>query len=305
MKHQVRAIEEMPQYIKLIYCKLLTYMVDQDRQVNQLKMKELYRIMAKIQLNSKGREVLLEFLTESKNDINTLYNEIHTTLEGQEYNIFRFSLMKDFMIVMGADYIHSAEELELIKNIKKMLSISIEQYEFIEKEYRSDENFLENHLEEEWYQSLIKETIAQGTAIGIPVASLAVIRHCHRSRYVEPTLTDRILGRQKNKELDPGPSIGATLALGVVTYYGVKWILNRHNRQESELRRLTIQEAERLHERAKEYILEDISHLSTEPNLEINLEQTEHDKILGKSVKLITLLEKTLATYHSTKPIVI
>ena len=66
MNKNIRSLENMPLNIKFLYGKLLSTMIYIDDDYNQLKSAEFYRIINKIQLPSKERIQLLNFIITKK-----------------------------------------------------------------------------------------------------------------------------------------------------------------------------------------------------------------------------------------------
>jgi hypothetical protein len=72
MKKRIRGLVEMPSDTKLSYCKILGLMVGIDGKIEQLKMVELYRLIAKMKLSDSKRPKLLEFICEFKLELESL-----------------------------------------------------------------------------------------------------------------------------------------------------------------------------------------------------------------------------------------
>ena len=141
MREKIRGLDEMPWETKLNYCKILSLMVTIDGQVEQLKMVELYRLIAKVMLGDSKRPKLLEFIFEPKIELEDLWEKILEGLNNQEKNILRFSIIKDLLIIMRADYYEALEEIKFLEKTKEMLHISEEHMKFFEEEYQNDKNF--------------------------------------------------------------------------------------------------------------------------------------------------------------------
>ncbi|WP_026477165.1 hypothetical protein [Alkaliphilus transvaalensis] len=284
-KEKVRPIDKMPVENKLPYCKLLALMVGKDQPINQLKLAELYRLMANIRVATNTREAILNFLVEPTGEVKELCQEMLQNLNHQEKNILRFSLIKDLIIIVGADYVQMPEEKELLKEIEEILEITEEQKQFLKEEYQQDQTLEEGFVENKLSNQIVDETISKALALGIP---LAAIYFGGQIRGFGPLGTllglEQIGGKRYTKKYSSAVGLGLIILGAFSTYHLVKWGLSFNRDDERELKELIHEKMSTIHQRAIQYLKRDI--------------EIHHED-------LNCLLSKTLAFMSNTKPRII
>lgn len=295
---KVRPLEKLTSRTKLDYCKLLSLMVIVDDTINQLKMAAFYRLVANIKLPSRKRELLIEFIfSEAKGDIRPLVQAVQQGLRDQERNILRFSLIKDLIIIKDADYIETQEENKLLEEMLILFDISTEQLRFIEEEVKKDEDFYDER--DGGKASLIKDTMAKATAIGIPLAALYFSGSFRGLGPLGLMAGIMGIGPIKGKNKSHASGIIMTIIMGFTTYYLIKWLLHTKDRRETKLIDLYKEKMEDIHHRALEYVESDLTSILDK----ISDEENTTKLIVLQEIK--DALEKTLGTLKHTKPTVI
>ncbi|WP_090446207.1 hypothetical protein [Natronincola peptidivorans] len=288
MKEKIRDISAMSVETKLRYFNILAIMAAIDEEINQLEMMELYRMAARFKLLHKERLTMLEDIGKNHDEIMGLCEGLLEDLNDQERNIVRFSLMKDLIIIMKADYYEAPEEKKLLHTIKVFFKITEEQMDFFFEEYQQDRSFSEEEVIELYDGNKRKERILTATAIGIPIAAIYVIEGVkkNKSSFIQ-TFTKRL------SNMDYLKAIG----LGMISYEIVKGLLKHKDNNESRLKQHLMKDSRKLQERAIRYLILDIA------NLQQKLQEENQEGLEAKYLKeKIVLLEKTLASFHNTKP---
>ena len=288
IKNKIRGLEEMPSEVKLQYFKVLFAMARIDGKLNQLEAMELYRLMSKVKLQQKERLHLLDTIEGNSEEIINISKTIMEDFEDQERNILRFSLMKDLIIIMSADYHQSPEEKELFSKIKVILQITEEQLEFFQDEYEKDKIFIDEDCTHSICSQRLEKRILTATAIGIPVGALYIkkkeTKKCYCFFY-----RDRI-------ELS-GMDVLKAISLGFISYQGLKWLFRIKTNKEEILNKYLHKECLRIQERAIRYLITDRSYF--EQKLVYTKEET--NEIASTNSKRI-LLDKTYAILKNSKP---
>lgn len=304
MKRDIRSLENMPLNIKLLYSGILGAMAGVGGSSNQLKIAALYRIISKIQLPIKMRTHLIGDLVKNDTDFYKISKEIYLDdyLNDQEKNIFRFSLMKDLIIIMKSDYIETNMEKELLRDIQDYFDISDEQFAFFIREYEADRCFFHNNLSNNQFRKIIENTISAGAALGIPLLTLSCNRNLNGSyflRTISPLGNMRIK-RRRNKSLSP---LGLTsyVLLGITAYKATKQILSNRKDSKAKLVELVRKDIEELHANTKNIIHHDIEYFVNR-----TVELKDKNKVeLRETLNIVEILQRAAATLETTGAIIL
>ncbi|KAB3535332.1 hypothetical protein F8154_07000 [Alkaliphilus pronyensis] len=295
-KEKVRSLDNLPSKTKLTYCKLLSLMVTTDGELNQLKVAELYRLMANIKLNSCMRERVIEYiLSQEKEPLEEMCTKALADLNQQEQNILRFSLMKDLINVMKADHSENQEEKDYLSKIQSIYKITDEQLSFFTEEYQKDKAF--NLNAEKDIALMIKNTTVKALAIGIPITAV-YFSGCYKGLGPIGILSGLLgLSRMKpHKKKSYSTGLAISIAMGFATYYSLKWLVNLDSQNQMKLRNLLMEEMKKIHERGIAYINEDINSINA---------RLTHDEDTNKIIMLqevLLHLEKAKGTLENTEP---
>lgn len=304
MKEKIRDLESMPLNTKLIYSKILSLMTFTDDNYDQLKISKLYTIINKIQLPSMERIQLIKFIMRKEITFTEICKEINldTHLNDQEKNIFRFSLMKDLIIIMKANYIETDEEKRLLKEIQDYFNISNEQLSFFEEEYELDRCFFDETISDNKFKEITKKTVSTATALGIP---LTVIYYSgtFKGLGLLGTISGlRDLGmKRKTGKYSLLIGIGTSIALGVITYKTLEYILNVRKDEKTKLAHLMKKNMEALHEATKDTLYKDIEYF-TYRMIET---KDKNGQYAEDTLKIINILKRTVATLENMEAVII
>lgn len=304
MNKNIRGLEDMPLNIKFLYGKILAAMVCAGDSHNQLKLAEFYRIINKVQLPSGERIQLMNSIITKNIDFLAMCDEIDLDgyLNGQEKNIFRFSLMKDLIIIMRSDYFITDSEKRLLKSIQGYFQISDEQLSFFDEEYESDRCFFDDVTDDRGLKKIAVNTISTATALGVP---LVVLNYSGRFRGLG--ILGMISGLRAvgmKKKAGRGSIVSGLLTsilLGITTYKVTRYVLNAKKNEKAKLVRLMREDIERLHEGTKGIIYEDIEYF-TNRMVEIG---DGDDRDPGNIPRIINILKRAAATLENTEAVVI
>ncbi|HZK58143.1 MAG TPA: hypothetical protein VFD17_07515 [Clostridia bacterium] len=304
MNKSIRSLESMPLNVKLLYGKLLSAMVLADNDHNQLRLAEFYRIINKIRLPSGERIQLLNSIITKKVDFSTIREEIDLDryLNEQEKNIFRFSLMKDLIILMKSDYIETNNEKKLLRDIQNCFRVSDEQLSLFRKEYELDHSFFDDVTNDHEFRNVVINTVSTAAALGIP---LVVLNYSgtFKGLNVLGTISGlRTIGRKKRT--GKGSilmGLTTSILLGITTYKIVKYIFSIRKDEKTKLVQLIKEDIEELHESTKSIIYKDIEYF-TNRIAEI---EDEGGQDSDNALKIINILKRAVATLENTKAIII
>lgn len=289
-KKKIRDLAEMPTINKFQYFQVLFTMANIDGEINQLELMVLYYLMGRVKLPQKERLLLLDYFSNFSNfseEIMTLCQEMMKDLKDQEKNIMRFSLMKDLVIVMGADYYETLEEKELFNRLKLFLDVQDEHLDLIQEEYKKDRNYFYEDCMESIRKNRWVERISMAAAIGIPTTTLFIKRrNIEKNHYFH-----------RRKSGVSAIDVLKTFSLGIGSYYGLRWLLGIKDTKERKLKQYLYEECLKVRGRAIKYLIADHRYLQ-----QMKL-TTKEDKNNHKSMeKSIRLLEKAFATFENTEP---
>ncbi len=143
LKTKIRDLVDLSNEIKVQYFKILLHMAEIDGELNLFELIKLYELMARIKVPQKERIYLLKGAANGSEDPVKICRTILGLLSGQERNILRFSLMKDLIIIMYADYHASPEERELFEELQVLLEINEDQLKIFLNEHGLEQVFFE------------------------------------------------------------------------------------------------------------------------------------------------------------------
>ncbi|GAB6086753.1 hypothetical protein [Alkaliphilus crotonatoxidans] len=296
-KESVRSLDQMPAAIKQAYCKLLMLMVKAGDGGNQLKLAELYRLMGNIKLRAEARINLLKLLIRDDENLALLVNSLMKGVNQQEKNIIRFSLIKDLVIIMKADYVVDSEENLLLLKLVNLLDISEEQLQFFLDEHEQDQTFqvnIEHHLHEE----IAQEATAKAMALGIPLGMIYFSGGSfHGFGPVGIVKGLKRLGMKKyTKDYSIITGIATVILVSYGAYHSTKWLMGRGSRKEKRYRALLYQEMAEIHFRAIHYAEKDLARLGQK------IQEIQDQEEKQRQLSVYKLLDKTLGTLKNTKP---
>lgn len=311
MGKNIRALEDMPLDIRFLYGKILGCMVAVDRSYNQLKLAAFYRIISKIRLPAKKRIQLINTIVRNKMKFFHLYDEIKLDqyLNHQEVNIFRFSLMKDLINIMKADYIETDGERELLEEIKNYFNISPEQFVFFIEEYQADRNFFQDNMTNRQFRSIVENTVSTSMALGIPLLAL-YYSGTSKQKYILKRLSTlypsqpsrKILGlKRKKARSSPVLDLGKYIFLAITVYKASRYILSLGRDEKTRLLELVREDIGALHENTKDTIYYDIEYFNN--RIAEFRDRKSYD--LLHILKVVDLLERAAATLERTGPVIL
>jgi len=304
MKKNIRNLENMPPNIKFIYSKILSLMTFINDNYNQLKIAEFYRIINKIQLPSSNRIDLMSIIIEKEMDFDqiSIQIDLDEDLDDQEKNIFRFSLIKDLIIIMKSDYIETEDEKKLLKNIQNHFNISNEQLSFFYEEYELDRCFFDNNISDSKFKKTTQKIVSTATALGIPLTVIYCSGNFKGLGFLGAISGLRTLGmKRKTGKYSLILGVSTSIALGIVTYKSIEYILHIRKDEKTKLAHLMKENMEVLHETTKHSLYNDIEYFS---HRTIDVEY-ENEKELDNSLRLINILKSAVATLENTEAVIV
>lgn len=297
---KVRPLEKLPLKTKLVYSKLLALMLMADKDLDQLKLAALYRLLGRINLTSLKRQELLHFIYNGEEGLAELKEQVYEGLNDQEMNIVRFSLYKDLLILMRANYIELPEEALLLAEVEGVFEITEEHKVFFEEELLQDKDFYE---EKEKYciGKTTDEAIATAAALGIPLAAICYNSYLGGLGSINLITGLHALGKKLAKRHSILAGFGIALSLGLLSYKGTKYLLGLRDRECCNLQAKMAEEMEKIHQLAIDYIEKDIFYIENKV-----MNDTEDNKIDEKtSGTLLLALKKAEATLKNTEALVL
>lgn len=304
MNKNIRSLENMPLNIKFLYSNILSSMVCAGGIYNQLKLAAFYRIINKIQLPLKERIQLMNSIITKKIDFPAMCEglDLDDYLNDQEKNIFRFSLMKDLIIIMKSDYIDTNNEKRLLKDIQNYFHISDEQFSFFVREYESDRCFFDDTADNQELKNIAVNTVSTAAALGIP---LIILNYSGTFKGLGTFgIISGLKALGKNKRTKRGSillGLTSSILLSITTYKIMKYTLNVKKDEKTKLIQLMREDIEKLHEGTKDIIYEDIEYFT---NRAVEIKDKDSQD-LGSILKMIDILKRAVATLENTEAMII
>ena len=304
MNKNIRSLENMPLNIKFLYSNILSSMVCAGGIYNQLKLAAFYRIINKIQLPLKERIQLMNSIITKKIDAPAMCEglDLDDYLNDQEKNIFRFSLMKDLIIIMKSDYIDTNNEKRLLKDIQNYFHISDEQFSFFVREYESDRRFFDDTADNQELKNIAVNTVSTAAALGIP---LIILNYSGTFKGLGTFgIISGLKALGKNKRTKRGSillGLTSSILLSITTYKIMKYTLNVKKDEKTKLIQLMREDIEKLHEGTKDIIYEDIEYFT---NRAVEIKDKDSQD-LGSILKMIDILKRAVATLENTEAMII
>lgn len=304
MNKNIRSLEDMPLNIKFLYSNILSSMVCAGGSYNQLKLAGFYRIINKIQLPLKERIQLMNSIITKKVDFMAMCEKLDLDdyLNDQEKNIFRFSLMKDLIIIMKSDYVDTNNEKKLLIDIQNYFHISDEQFSFFSREYESDRRFFDDTADDRELKNIAVNTVSTAAALGIPLIILNYSGTFKGLGTFGIISGLRSLGMKKRtKKGSILLGLTSSILLSIMTYKIIKYILNVKKDEKTKLIQLMKEDIEKLHEGTKDIIYEDIEYFTDRA---VGVKDKDNQD-LGGILKIIDILKRAAATLENTGAMII
>lgn len=304
MNKNIRSLEDMPLNIKFLYSNILSSMVCAGGIYNQLKLAAFYRIINKIQLPLRERIQLMNSIITKKVDFTVMCEKLDLDdyLNDQEKNIFRFSLMKDLIIIMKSDYIDTNNEKKLLRDIQNYFHISDEQFSFFSREYESDRRFFDDAADDRELKNIAVNTVSTAAALGIPLIILnysGTFKGLGTFGIISGLKALGMKKRTKKGSILLG--LTSSILLSIMTYKIIKYILNVKKDEKTKLIQLMKEDIEKLHEGTKDIIYEDIEYFT---NRAVGIKDKDNQD-LGGILKIIDILKRAVATLENTGAMII
>lgn len=297
LKEKVRDLEEMPSQIKKDYCKILSLMITTEEEIDQFKMAEFYRLMAKMKVNHETRIEILNFIKDDET-IENILQRLYSELNGEEKNIVRFSLMKDLITLSKASCLESSEKQTFLNNAQKLLDISETQMKFFEEEYKRDKLYFKKDIENNIVEKVIVETIAHATALGIPLTAVFLSGTIKGLGALGLISGLRALGGKKvTGKYSVLVGVGTAVFIGIAAYKVAKKLFCTSREREEKIKELMWKEVTAIHQDAIKAIEEDILAFNKKTRL-----KEKSNKVADELLQRKCLLEKSLAILCNAAP---
>lgn len=301
-RERVRPLEKLPLKVKLAYTKILALMLMTDRELDQLKLAALYRLMARIQITAVKRREVLEAVYKGQLVLEELVSQCYEGLNIQEKNILRFSLYKDLLIIMRANYMENSEEELLLDMISELFDINEEHKSFFHEELSRDINYFEADKPANLVNEAIVEATARASAIGIPLGIICYNGYIGGLGVLGILSGLHGLGRRITKKHSLLAGLAITISLGMLSYNGTKYLFKAKDRYSSRLKELMAEDMQELQQLAISYLESDISYLQTKVQfLEATLNNL--DRITQEDI--LFSMKRAMALLKNSKPVVL
>lgn len=302
IREKVRPLEKLPLKVKLAYTKILALMLMTDRELDQLKLAALYRLMARIKITSAKRHEVLEAIYKGDLILDELVNHCNEGLNIQEKNILRFSLYKDILIIMRANYLEDSEAELLLGMISELFDITEEHKRFFDEELKRDIDYFEGDKPVNLINEAVVEAAARASAIGIPLVVLCYNGYIEGLGALGVLSGLHQLGKKITRKHSFLAGIAITIGLGMLTYNSTKYLLNSKDRYSNRLKKLMAEDMQELQQLAVSYLETDISYMQTKIQF-FEAALYNNDRITHEDI--LFSLKRAMALLKNTKPVVL
>ncbi len=260
-------VEDMPNIVKINYLKciiLMTY--KNDNQIDESELAEIQTLMTQINLDTKNRVEIREYLSEPNISLDNTLKEMGENVPSGSGKALIISLIKDLIRVRRATIDKNiARDFDFIQNIAERYDIRNEQLEEIEEVIKFDEKILAGELDDSQIKKMSKELASKTGAVGIPLA--AVYLSGSSIGLAAPGITTGLSALGLGGILGFSSmvtGIGTAVIAGVGVYKGIKYLTSGSEREKTQKRDFMIQEVIKINQKTINNMSEDINYLANE-----------------------------------------
>lgn len=291
-------VEELPDAIKLRYVNTLVALTCfDDGEIDEREVCEIQILMAQLRCNAEVRQAVRSGIDDpaSLEAGAEIAKMLAQTPEGMD-KALRCSLIKDAIRLHRAKSDGgSAREHSGIRRLAGLLDLDDERVEFIEAACVQDEKILAGELSDAQLAAAAKTMMAQGAAVGVPVAAVYLSGSVTGLSAAGVTSGLAALGLGGVLGLSAMVSgIGVAVVGGVGAYKAVQWVMGGAERNRAFRRELMLQDVLRIHQKSMANLAADIAFFA-ERLTRLSVKVAENRAVIDKLSREMTLLTGALS----------
>lgn len=281
-KAELRALEVMPEVVKLLYTRSLVDQALVDGGLDPREVANVYVFMSRISLEPTSREKVRAFLAAeeaSQQDIVGLSEEIISKVREEEQDVIVSSLVKDMLWISRADGDVSSVEMCYIKTVAEArfgdkADKAIQQ---AEDTIENEEAYIRGDISISEFEKRIKQTASQAAALGLPIAAIyfsGSVVGLSAAGFTSGLAALGLGGVLGLSAMLTG--VGVVIVGGVVVYHLARHALGVNERELEKKREHMIQEILKRHQKAMADLADDISSIAM--RMEEYMSRSDHNE---------------------------
>ena len=265
---ELRALEVMPEEVKLLYTKAVVTQALIDGEVDPREVASVYVFASRIGLDSASREEVRRCLSAEASDsdgrlskILELTSEIVFKVQEEEREMVASSLIKDLLWISRADGAVSTAERSSVEAVARQQfgDKAREAIKQAKETIDTEEAFVRGEISVTEFEKRIKQVASQAAAIGLPVAAIyfsGSVVGLSAAGFTSGLAALGLGGVLGLSAMLTG--VGAVIVAGVVTYQAARWMMGTNERELAKKREHMIQEVLKQHQKSMADLAQDI-----------------------------------------------
>lgn len=312
---QLVALSEMSEELKIAYIKIIINSAySEEAWLDKDRFSVIVLLMARLDLSFKSRLALRDYIVSFKelDCIETLVENIDEFCLRSLNKLVKISLVKDLFSVYMAAKSDTQGGFVFFRHYNYLFKVSGQEVELIVKAIELDFKMLSEDLSDETLIRGMKELGAQASAIGIPLAAVYLSGSVVGISAAGMTSGLAALGLGGFLGFSSmATGIGVAVLIGLAVYQGFKYLTDVGEPDETERRRLMLNEIIKQNQLAVTYLMEDLDFVAIKldgaiVNYDVRDEKirqlVQASKLLAASGKVLTQkIEETQAKCFKLK----
>lgn len=279
-EEKIRALEVMPENVKLLYCRVLVLQAALDGDVDPREIANLYVFASRIDLAPESRESFrreisaldasalvsdTEMPTSDEQRTLECVLSLRSSVRDDERDVLTSALIKYMLWISGTDGEVAVAERARIEGVAerffpgKAKDVIAQNEEMISTE----EAYVKGEISAGQFEKSMKRTASQAVALGLPTAAIyfsGSVVGLSAAGFTSGLAALGLGGALGLSAMLTG--VGTIIVLGVVTYTAVRYALGTNERGQKKKREHMIQEILKRHQKAMADLSEDIANLA-------------------------------------------
>lgn len=301
---QLLPLSDSDTKIKIPYVKLVCNCAfSDDGEVDSEEYAEIYNLMVRNDFSQEDRVIIRGYVvdSESTQTDDELIGELQENVPDGSYSTLTQSLIKDMVYLnhKKGKELSSWSENEYIVQLAKKLDVSDAQVAVMVQAIKNDEDILNKRKSDTEIEKSMKELLAKAGAVGLPLAAIYFSGSVVGLSAAGITSGFASLGMGGLLGFSGMVTgIGIAVLVGVGAYKGMKMITGQSELENNKQRELMIQNIIKNHQKAINFLVDDVNYISARLIKALENEAGNHDKIekLKRMLAKVTTASKMTTT---------
>lgn len=300
-ENQVVPLSDSSKIVKDSYIKLIcNFCLADDNVIDPIEYSEIYNLMVRNAFSADERVSVRAYMNEeeTKKENSELIDFIKNEVSEATFSVITNSLIKDLLYInyKKNNNLGSWKTNDFILTIMETFNLFDDKVSLMQATIQNDEDIIAKRKNDTEIQKDMKDLVAKGAAVGIPIAALYFSGSIVGLSAAGITSGLAQLGMGGLLGFSPMVTgIGAAILIGVVAYNGVKKFTGAKDLENNKQRELMIQTAIKNLQKTNNYLIEDVNYISDK--LFNAIESNDYNS------ELIQKLKKILQSYISATKI--